>query len=158
MKVSLRKGFSYGTTSGVITSLGLLIGLYSTGGSKTVILAGLLTIAFADALSDGLGMYISEESENRHSRRAVRESALSAAGAKMCLGISFVLPVLLLPLQIAVIVSLLWSVLVLSSLSYKIAKCSQQSTSYVITTHVAMALFVVIGSYIIGTLINHVVL
>ena len=66
MNTSLKKGFSYGTTSEIITTLGLLIGLSSSTNSKGIILTGILIIAFADAFSDGLGMLVSEESENKY--------------------------------------------------------------------------------------------
>ena len=66
MKLSIRKGFSFGLTSGIITTLGLIVGLYSGTGSKTIVLAGIIVIAVADALSDSVGIHISEEAENKH--------------------------------------------------------------------------------------------
>jgi vacuolar iron transporter family protein len=154
MKASLRKGFSYGTTSGVITSLGLLIGLYSTTSSKTVILAGLLTIAFADALSDGLGIHVSEESENRFSVRSIWESTFATVFAKMSLGLSFVIPILLFPLEIAILIAFGWGLLVLIILSYKIAIQNKKSVFSFLFKHLALAVFVIIGSYVIGHLIG----
>jgi hypothetical protein len=50
-------------TSGVITTLGLIVGLNSGTASKEIIIAGVLTIAIADSLSDALGMHISQEAE-----------------------------------------------------------------------------------------------
>ena len=49
MKDSLRTGISFGLTSAVITTLGLMVGLHSGTHSKIVVLAGILTIAVADA-------------------------------------------------------------------------------------------------------------
>ena len=66
MKESLRTGISFGLTSAIITTLGLMVGLHSGSGSKIVVLAGILTIAIADAFSDALGIHVSEESENTH--------------------------------------------------------------------------------------------
>ena len=54
MKDSLRTGISFGLTSAVITTLGLMVGLHSGTGSKLVVLGGILTIAIADAFSDAL--------------------------------------------------------------------------------------------------------
>lgn len=126
MKVSLRKGLSYGTTSGVITSLGLLIGLYAGSSPKNVILAGLLTIAFTDALSDGLGIHVSEESEGRLSSRSIWEATISTVVAKMALALSFVLPIVFIDLITAVLVDVIWGMLVLSLLGYVIAKQNKQ--------------------------------
>ena len=52
MEVSIKKGVSFGLTSGTITTLGLMVGLYSGTQSRLVVLGGIVTIAIADALSD----------------------------------------------------------------------------------------------------------
>ena len=74
MKHSLKVGFSFGLTSGIITTLGLLTGLNSSTNSKLVVIGGILTIAIADAFSDALGIHVSEESENKHTSREIWES------------------------------------------------------------------------------------
>jgi VIT1/CCC1 family predicted Fe2+/Mn2+ transporter len=154
MKVSFKKGLSYGTTSGVITSLGLLIGLYSTSASRELILAGLLTIAFADAFSDGLGIHISEESENKRSAQSIWEATFSTILAKMIVGVSFILPVIFFPLSVAVIIDIIWAILSLSILSYKISKQNNENPSLVLAEHLGIALLVTVGSFLIGRIIN----
>ena len=54
---------SFGLTSGIITTLGLIVGLHSGTHSKLAVIGGILTIAMADAFSDALGIHVSEESE-----------------------------------------------------------------------------------------------
>ena len=61
MKNSVRTGVSFGLTSAVITTLGLMVGLHSGTHSKMIVLSGIFTIAIADAFSDGLGIHISKE-------------------------------------------------------------------------------------------------
>ncbi|MDI6733408.1 MAG: hypothetical protein QME51_05200, partial [Planctomycetota bacterium] len=60
MNHSIKTGFSFGSTSGVITTLGLMVGLHSGTHSKFAVLGGIVTIAVADAFSDALGIHISE--------------------------------------------------------------------------------------------------
>ena len=54
MEHSFRVGMSFGLTSGIITTLGLIVGLHSGTHSKLAVIGGILTIAMADALSDVL--------------------------------------------------------------------------------------------------------
>lgn len=71
LRKSMRTGASFGLTSGVITTLGLMIGLNAGTHSVPVVVGGILTIAIADALSDALGIHIAEESKNSHSAREI---------------------------------------------------------------------------------------
>ena len=71
LKHSIKIGFSFGLTSGIITTLGLMVGLHYGTGSKLVVLGGILTIAIADAFSDALGIHMAEESENIHSSKEI---------------------------------------------------------------------------------------
>ena len=52
MKHSLKVGISFGMTSGIITTLGLMVGLHSGTNSKLAVIGGLFTIAIADAFPD----------------------------------------------------------------------------------------------------------
>ena len=61
----LKKGLGFGLTSGVITTLGLIVGLHAGFQSKAVVIGGILTIAIADAL----GIHPSEEFDKRDHRR-----------------------------------------------------------------------------------------
>jgi hypothetical protein len=72
MKESLRTGISFGLTSGTITTLGLMIGLYSGTNSRGIVIGGILTIAIAIAhpLSDALGIHVYQVVE--HTRTTMR--------------------------------------------------------------------------------------
>ena len=54
MNHSVKTGFSFGFTSAIITTLGLMVGLNAGTHSRLVVLGGILTIAIADAFSDAL--------------------------------------------------------------------------------------------------------
>ena len=77
MNTQFRKGFGFGLTSGVITTLGLIVGLDASTGSRFVIISGIIAIAIADACSDALGMHISEESTYRRTTAQIWEATLS---------------------------------------------------------------------------------
>jgi len=107
MKHSLKVGFSFGLTSGIITTLGLMVGLHAGTHSKLVVIGGILTIAIADAFSDALGIHISEESEIKHSPKEIWESTLATFLFKFIFASTFIVPVLLLKLLTAIFVSII---------------------------------------------------
>src|SRR3989339_547129 len=59
MKNSIKKGLGFGLTSGIITTLGMIVGLNSSTHSQAVVIGGVLIIAIADAMSDALGVLFS---------------------------------------------------------------------------------------------------
>ena len=58
MRLALKKGFSFGLTSGIITTLGLMVGLFSGTASQLAVLGGILTIAVADLKLKAMGINI----------------------------------------------------------------------------------------------------
>ncbi len=147
---SLKIGLSFGLTSAVITTLGLIVGLYSGTGSKIAIVGGILTIAIADAFSDALGIHVSEESECKHTTREIWESTLSTFLTKFFFALTFIVPVILLPLKQAVIVSVLWGIFILGVFSYYIAREQKTSTWKVISEHIIIALVVIAITHFVG--------
>jgi len=154
MNHSLKIGFSFGLTSGIITTLGLMVGLNAGTHSKLVVLGGILTIAIADAMSDALGIHVSEESEGEHSHKEVWQSTLATFFTKFIFALTYVVPVLLFELSTAVVVAVIWGLLCLSLLSYHIAKKGEKVK--VILEHLTIAVIVVIVTHFVGKWIGGV--
>ena len=154
MKHSLKTGFSFGLTSGIITTLGLIVGLHSGTHSKLVIIGGILTIAIADAFSDALGIHISEESANEHTPKEIWESTLSTFVAKFLFAITFIIPILFLPLTTAIIVSIVWGLSLLGIFSSYIAKEQKVKRWKVIMEHLFIALAVIGIAHYVGDWIS----
>jgi VIT1/CCC1 family predicted Fe2+/Mn2+ transporter len=150
MKQSLKTGFSFGLTSGVITPLGLMVGLNAGTHSRLAVIGGIVTIAVADALSDALGIHIAEESKNNGSVSEVWESTIAALLAKFLTALTFVVPVLLLPLEEAVMVSMGWGLSLLVVLSYFLARVQQIPAWKVIAEHVVIGVSVIVITYYVG--------
>ena len=154
MKHSLRVGFSFGVTSGIITTLGLIIGLNAGTGSKLVVIGGILTIAIADAFSDALGIHISEESENIHSNKQVWMATLATFVSKAIFALSFIFPVLLLNLSLAVVVSIVWGLFVLAMVSYHMGLNQKINPWKVIFEHLLIAIIVIFITHQVGSWIS----
>lgn len=151
---SILTGFSFGSTSGIITTLGLMVGLHSGTHSRSVILGGILTIAIADAFSDALGIHISEESENKHTSKEIWISTVATFIAKFLFAITFVIPVIMLPLTHAILASVIWGVLLLGIFSYYLAKTQNVNPWWVVGEHLFTAIVVILITHIIGDLIS----
>ena len=108
MKHTLKIGISFGLTSGIITTLGLMVGLHSGTHSKIVIIGGILMIAIADAFSDALGIHVSEESENKHTAKEIWESTIATFFSKFIFALTFIVPIMLFPLPAAIIISIIY--------------------------------------------------
>ncbi|MFH1321243.1 MAG: hypothetical protein ABII90_11420 [Bacteroidota bacterium] len=156
MNHSFKVGLSFGITSGVITTLGLMIGLYAGTHSKLVVLGGVLTIAIADSLSDAMGIHISEESENVHTHKEIWISTISTFFSKLICAISFIIPLIFFSLDIATIISVIWGLLLLGIFSYYIAVEQKTKPFKVITEHLLLALLVIVLTYFVGNSINSI--
>ena len=150
MNDSLRTGICFGLTSAVITTLGLMVGLHSGTGSKMVVIGGILTIAVADAFSDALGIHVSEESENIHTTKQIWISTIATFSAKFFFALTFMIPVIFLPLSTAIIVSLVWGLSILTVLSYIIAKMQSKRPWKVVGEHVLIAVVVIVITHLVG--------
>ena len=149
IKQSFKTGLSFGLTSGVITTLGLMIGLNSGTSSKQIVISGILIIAIADALSDALGVHISQES-NSNKQQVIWESTLATFLSKFLIALTFIIPILLFDLQLAIYLNLIWGLIILSILSFYIAKNQNEKPINVILEHLTITFVVVIITYYIG--------
>lgn len=154
MKLSIKKGFSFGLTSGVITTLGLIVGLHSGTHSQSVILGGIFVIAIADALSDALGIHISEESENKHTTKEIWESTIATFLSKLVVALTFIVPVLLLELYTAIVVSIIWGLSLIAIFSYQMASQQKTKPHRVISEHLIIAVIVIIATHYVGELVT----
>ncbi len=150
VKTSVRKGLGFGLTSGIITTLGLIVGLNSSTHSRNVILGGILVIAIADAMSDALGIHVAEEAELKHSTKTIWESTIATFLSKFIFALTFVIPVLLLPLSTAILVSVIWGLLLISVFSYYIASKQDANPFKAVFEHLLIAGIVIIVTNYIG--------
>ena len=150
MRHSLKTGLSFGLTSGIITTLGLMVGLHSGTRSRLVVIGGILTIAIADAFSDALGIHVSEESENRHTTREIWESTVFTFLSKFLFALTFIVPILLFPLGAAIVVSVIWGLSMLAILSFYIARDQNESPWKPIGEHLLIAVVVIVTTHYVG--------
>lgn len=141
-------------TSGVITTIGLMVGLNSGTHSKAVVLGRILSIAIADSLSNAMGIHLSEESKNTGSTVHVWESTIATFIAKFVIALSFIVPILVAPLPIAILASVLWGLSLIAVLSFFLARTQGIASWTMIAEHLFIVLCVVMLSYYVGNWIE----
>jgi len=149
-----RTGVFFGATSGVITTIGLITGLNAGTHSIAAVLGGIFVIAVADAMSDALGIHLAEEADPNATTGHIWSATISTFLNKFFFALSFAVPLLLLPLDEAVLASLLWGMFVFIVLSYFLAKAQKASPIMIIGEHLGIAVLVVVLSHLIGVWVS----
>lgn len=147
---SIKTGVSFGLTSAVITTLGLMVGLNAGTHSRLAVMGGILTIAVADAFSDALGIHIAEESENTHTPWEIWQATIATLLSKFLFALTFAIPVFFLELSTAVVVSIVYGLSILGLLSFFLARGQGDNPWKVIAEHLGIALLVIVVTHGVG--------
>lgn len=153
MRQSLIKGGSFGLTSGVITTMGLLVGLHSGTQSRVAITGGIATIAVADACSEAFGMHMAQESKPGTTTAEIWLAATATFVAKFVFAMSFLVPVMLLELMTATLVGVAWGFGLLTLTSYWMARVNETAPWKSIIEHLFIASLVVVANHFVGVLV-----
>ena len=133
-----------------------MVGLHSSTHSESVVIGGVLVIAIADALSDAMGIHMSEESENKHTSKEVWESTLATFFSKFVFALTFIVPILLFQLTTAIIISMTWGLSLLSVFSFYIAREQKANPWRAVAEHVVLAAAVIIITHYVGDWVSSV--
>lgn len=153
-------GVSFGLTSGVITALGMVVGLDSATSSKLVVVAGLVVMAIADGLADACGLHVAEEtemSEDGECHHTQWEVWLTTAFTFLSVAgfiLTFTIPILFFPLESAILIDIVWGMALLIVFNVYIARVKKENAIKIILEHVALAVIVIVVSYGLGHLIE----
>jgi len=151
---SLRTGISFGLASGVITTLGVMIGLYFGTFSRGIVLAGILTVAISDAFSDGMGIHFAEETEGVHTTKEIWISTIATFFSKFIVSMTFFFFILLLPIKIALVWNTVWSFLLVGFFTYYICKKQNRKPLNAISEHFILMIVVMFVTYYFGRFID----
>ncbi|MDH5783594.1 MAG: hypothetical protein OEZ35_08055 [Candidatus Bathyarchaeota archaeon] len=153
MKETLLKGVGFGLTSGVITTLGIIVGLHSGTHSKLAVLAGMVVLAIADAFSDAIGIHISEEAEGEHATREIWEATLFTFSSKFVFSLTFVPLIVFLEISTAILASVVWGLFLIVIISFYTAKLQNKNVHRTIAEHLLVTILVIFIAHYLGDLI-----
>lgn len=134
--------FSFGTTSAIISNVALIVGLNTATNTKPIIIGSLLVIALTDNISDTLGIHMYQESEGLNQKK-VFLLTLTNFIYRFLTSLGFIIILFLLPLNVAVITSIIYGLLIISIVSYLIAKKRKINPVLCIAEHLALVLIVI---------------
>jgi len=153
--MTLRR-YSFGSTSAIVTSLGIIVGFDVATAPRATIVAGLLIFAIADNISDSLSIHIYQESESLEGRAALR-ATLTNFTARLVVALAFVAIVLVAPNAWLLPASLACGLPLLGVLTSLVARARGVSIPKEIAKHLAVAAVVVAASRLIGVwIVAHV--
>jgi len=146
--VDVRK-VSFGGTAALVTSMGLIVGLDAATTARGVVVGSLLIVGLADNLTDALSVHVYQESEGLPERQALL-TTVTNFGARLGVSLSFVAIVALLPTDVAIVVAVGWGLLLLSGMTYLLARSRRVRAGPEILKHAAVAIVVIALSKAIG--------
>jgi len=156
MKRAFKIGFSFGIPSGIVTTLGLMVGLNSISHSYLVVIGGILTIAIADSFSDAIGIHFAQESEDHLTHKDVWKSTIFTFLSKFIFSSMFVIPILIFELRYAIIISIIIGLYLIFLISLIMARRRNDNPLIVCSEHLIIAIFVIIITHYAGILISNI--
>ena len=143
---------SFGSTSAIVNSMGLIVGLAATSATRGALVSSLLIVALADNISDSLSIHVYQESEHLESRTAFR-ATLTNFVARLVVALTFVAIAVWVPPPALGPVALGWGLLLLGGLSWQLARDRGVSARAEIGKHLGVALAVIVVSRIVAAVI-----
>ncbi len=146
---------SFGTPAAIVASMGLIVGLDAVTAAKATVVASLLITGIADNLTDSLSVHIYQESEGLAERQAFQTTVANFI-ARLIVSISFILLFLFSPTSMAIFICVIWGFLLLSGLSYLLAKARRVGAASEIFKHAGVALVVIAIGKAVGLWIQNI--
>lgn len=155
MQEAIKKGLGFGVSSAIITTLGVVVGIHSSTNLKHAVIAAILIIAFADSMADSLGIYFSEKSRVGSTPKECIIAMISAFFGKFAFALTFLIPIAIFSdLHISIIIDLIYGAILLTFVTYRMAKEKKENMLKMIAFHIILAVFVITVSHFIGLWIN----
>ena len=145
------QGVSFGVMDAVVTVLGVMIGL-SVANNKIVVIIGVLTAGVADSFANAAGMHVSQETEIVHTQKEVFKSTIYCFFATLITVFILSSPVLLLPLDYSIYVSMSIGLILLVGLGYFVSSVNNKFKPHKLAIeYLIIGVSVSIICYVIGT-------
>ncbi|MFC1640973.1 CYTH domain-containing protein [Patescibacteria group bacterium] len=144
---------TFGITSGILTTVGVLVGMCAATPERIAIVAAIVAIAVADSFSDAFGIYMCKMSDRGNNRKAALRYAAGTFAGKCFFPLTFVVPILYLPIKIGIGIDLAWGGTVLALLSAEQAIVAQKSIGKTVGQNMGLAVLIIAAATTGGMLV-----
>ncbi|MCX6732077.1 MAG: hypothetical protein NTV98_00880 [Candidatus Roizmanbacteria bacterium] len=151
-KVDLRK-ITFGMTSAIITGIAAIGTLFANPNGKMLVIPSLLIFAIADNIADTFSMHMYQDAELLKDKQ-VWVSTIFNYCARLFVSLIFILILVLFPTYLASILCIIFGLLLLTGVSYIIAKRKKSNPLLMIVEHVGLAVLVLALSTLFGNVIR----
>ena len=138
------KGQLFGLISGTVTTIGVIVGLWQSHNNVSVIIAAIMSIALSDSFSDGFGMYFSQRTHLDITE--ARAIGLQTTFYKFLVTVSYIIPFLVVDINTAIQINIIWGCLLISYASYQIGEG--------FFLNLVLAMIVIFMSYLGGNMVR----
>jgi len=150
--LDLRK-IAFGMTSAIVTGIAVVGTLFSNPGGKMLVIPSLLIFAVADNIADSFGMHVYQDAQHLKGKQVWMGTVFNYC-ARLSVSLLFIAVLLLFPTRIASILCVSIGLLLLTTISYLIAKQRKQNPLFMVAEHVGLAVIVLAVSTFIGNFIR----
>jgi VIT1/CCC1 family predicted Fe2+/Mn2+ transporter len=142
---------SFGSTSAVVTSIGLVVGFASA--SRATLIASLLIVGVADNLTDSLSVHLYQEAEGLEPHEAFT-STITNFAARLTITATFVALAAVLEDGWLIAAATTWGLAVLGVLTVSLARQRHSPVRRKLVQHFAIVIVVIALSRVIGAFVT----
>jgi vacuolar iron transporter family protein len=154
----IKSGIGFGLTSGIITTVGLIVGLYTLNASSIMFIGGILTIAISDSISDSFGMNVAQRTTCHASFKDGLLAFVATLITKAFISVSFIMPFILFTTGYAVLFSLLWTAILTIILSIYLSKTNGQTIPRTLLINALIVIIAIAAVYFTQQWIHSLIL
>ncbi|MGQ9847695.1 MAG: hypothetical protein ACUVQP_09405, partial [Bacteroidales bacterium] len=159
------RDFAFGITSGVMTTMGIIIGVWFGAKERIAVIAGIFAVAASDSFSDAMAMYTDEKMKGKINEIKALKKAFATFFFKAIMALTFAIPFIVIPeknLILAIAIDIFWAVFVIFIFSLQIAAVEYfppvKTPAKTIIRQIAIAIFIGILAFWGSRLVNLIVL
>lgn len=139
---AFKQGISFGVVSSTMTVLGVSVGMWTSGGHISSLIASILGLSISNSLADAFSIYMANTATD--DANIALSSALVTGTIEFILPFLFILPLIFCKLKTAILINIIFGFLLVGSMGYYVSILNNLDTDMTIK-RIGTYLIVLIG-------------